>query len=205
MSEKEKEKRRESVLESWSCIIRLQMRLIQILVLTLIINDITGFININVNAGKGRLINDQISTDTKSPSHRILKSIPSADINNDFENPSTFETAKRQLSRLFNSNVGSLNMSKTERFLRIFFGWTLLIIAKSAALASPLYFRALVNQGKIIDNSIKGVITLDAVIQNSAIGLIIGYGSAKVSSGFIQLICELILSSATVSAAGYNE
>ena len=61
----------------------------------------------------------------------------------------------------------------------------------------------LVNQGKLVDNSValSGSITLDSVIQSSAIGLIIGYGSAKLTSGFVQLICELVLSSATVSAA----
>lgn len=117
--------------------------------------------------------------------------------------PTTMETAKLQLLRLLDKNVGSLGMSRKERFLRITVGWSLLLAAKSAALASPLYFRALVNQGKLVDSTIplSGLLSIDAAIQSSAIGLIIGYGSAKLASGFVQLICELILSSATVSAA----
>lgn len=117
--------------------------------------------------------------------------------------PTTMETARLQLLRLLDKNVGSLGMSRKERFLRITVGWSLLLAAKSAALASPLYFRALVNQGKLVDSTIplSGLLSIDAAIQSSAIGLIIGYGSAKLASGFVQLICELILSSATVSAA----
>ena len=117
--------------------------------------------------------------------------------------PGTMETAKIQLSRLFDRNIGSLKMSRKERFARIIVGWTLLLTAKSIALASPLFFRALVNEGKIVDGLVAttGPMTLDAVMQASALGLILGLGTAKLAAGFVQLICELILSSATVSAA----
>ena len=117
--------------------------------------------------------------------------------------PGTMETAKIQLSRLFDRNIGSLKMTRKERFARIIVGWSLLLIAKSIALASPLFFRALVNEGKIVDGLVAttGPMSLDAVMQASALGLILGLGSAKLAAGFVQLICELILSSATVSAA----
>jgi len=117
--------------------------------------------------------------------------------------PETMETARLQLSRLFDRNVGSLKMSRTERYARIIVGWSLLLTAKSIALASPLFFRSLVNKGKVVDGLIAahGPMALDTLLQASALGLILGYGSAKLAAGFVQLVCELILSSATVSAA----
>ena len=117
--------------------------------------------------------------------------------------PETLETAQMQLRRLFDRNVGSLNMSRTERFVRIVVGWSLLLTAKSIALASPLFFRSLVNKGKVVYGLIAahGPMALDTLLQASAMGLILGYGSAKLAAGFVQLVCELILSSATVSAA----
>ena len=65
-------------------------------------------------------------------------------------------------------------MTRKERFARIIVGWSLLLIAKSIALASPLFFRALVNEGKIVDGLVAttGPMSLDAVMQASALGLI---------------------------------
>ena len=177
----------------------------------MIMTCITGFIK--GNTGNSRIFKAPLFKD-ENPSGNIAQFIRTPAItsisasSNDEKDypdnlPTTMETAKLQLGRLLDNNIGSLCMSRKERFLRIIVGWTLLLAAKSAALASPLYFRALVNQGKLVDNTVtaSGLLTLDAAIQSSAIGLIIGYGSAKLTSGFVQLICELILSSATVSAA----
>lgn len=184
--------------------------LMSIFRLLLLITVISGFNN--GNAGKSRPFNGLQHIEEK-PSGNIAQILPTAistslssqkvDTNYPDNIPTTLETAKLQFLRLFDNNIGSLRMSKTERFLRISIGWSLLIIAKSAALASPLYFRALVNEGKLLDIKLSaaGSISLDAAVQSSAVGLIIGYGSAKLFSGLVQLICELILSSATVSAA----
>eukprot|EP00596_Hydrurales_sp_CCMP1899_P007401 CAMPEP_0119046442 /NCGR_PEP_ID=MMETSP1177-20130426/46617_1 /TAXON_ID=2985 /ORGANISM="Ochromonas sp, Strain CCMP1899" /LENGTH=186 /DNA_ID=CAMNT_0007019595 /DNA_START=87 /DNA_END=644 /DNA_ORIENTATION=+ len=182
--------------------------LMSIFYLLLLITVISGFNN--GNAGKSRTFNGIQLSEEKPPGNiaRILPTVISTSLSSQKDDknypdniPTTLETAKLQFLRLFDNNVGSLGMSKTERFLRISIGWSLLIIAKSAALASPLYFRALVNEGKLLDNRLTaaGSISLDAAVQSSAVGLIIGYGSAKLFSGLVQLICELILSSATVS------
>lgn len=177
----------------------------------LIVTSITGLINGNI--GIRGMLKSQIFQDEKhvgniaqfirTPASTSISTSSNDDKNYPDNLPTTMETAKLQLFRLMDNNVGSLNMSRRERFIRITVGWSLLLAAKSANLASPLYFRSLVNQGKLLDNSLalSSSLTLDAVIQSSAIGLIIGYGSAKLTSGFVQLICELILSSATVSAA----
>jgi hypothetical protein len=175
-----------------------------------LVTSITGFSY--GNTGK-YLFNSQVFVDEKpigsiaqfvrTPTTTSLSAARNDEKNYPDNLPTTMETARLQLLRLLDKNVGSLRMSRRERFLRITVGWSLLLAAKSAALASPLYFRALVNQGKLVDSTVplSGLISIDAAIQSSAVGLIIGYGSAKLASGFVQLICELILSSATVSAA----
>ena len=177
----------------------------------LLVTSITGFINGNMGIRgilKSQMFQDEkpvgnIAQFIRTPASTSISASSNEEKNHPDNLPTTMETAKLQLFRLMDHNVGSLNMSRRERFLRITVGWSLLLAAKSANLASPLYFRSLVNQGKLVDNSValSGSITLDSVIQSSAIGLIIGYGSAKLTSGFVQLICELVLSSATVSAA----
>ena len=177
----------------------------------LLVTCITGFSYGNTgirSALTGQIFQEEkqvtnIAQFIRTPASTSISASSNDDKNYPDNLPTTMETAKLQLFRLLDKNVGSLNMSRRERFLRISVGWSLLLAAKSAALASPLYFRALVNQGKLVDNSLAatGILTIDAAIQTSAIGLIIGYGSAKLTSGFVQLICELILSSATVSAA----
>ena len=165
------------------------------------------------NTGIARLFNNpafveekatgNIAQFVRTPASTGLSAARSGETNYPDNLPTTMETAKLQLSRLMDKNIGSLKMSRRERFLRIFVGWSLLLAAKCAALASPLYFRSLVNQGKLVDDilSTSKALSLDAAIQSSALGLIIGYGSARLTSGFVQLTCELILSSATVSAA----
>lgn len=182
-----------------------------ILLFLLLLTTITGFSNGIFS--KGRMFSNpqfaeektlgNIAQFVRAPSPTSLSGARNDEKDYPDNLPTTMETAKLQMLRLLDRNIGSLRMSRTERFLRITVGWSLLLAAKSAALASPLYFRSLVNHGKLVDNGVaaSGAISLDAAVQSSAIGLIIGYGSAKIASGFVQLICELILSSATVSAA----
>ena len=106
-------------------------------------------------------------------------------------------------------------MSRNERIFRIVLSWSLLIFAKSVALASPLYFRSLVERAAVIDKSliiaqtanVKRSLFLDfergyeSLVLASALGLMIGYGATRLASGFIQLTSELILSPVTTTVA----
>lgn len=138
--------------------------------------------------------------------------------------PTTGETAMLQYGRLFSSSsdvessasIGGIrSMSRNERLFRIILSWTLLILAKSVALASPLYFRSLIERAAVIDkslimtqsSSLKRSLFLDvergfeSLVQASALGLMIGYGATRLASGFIQLTSELILSPVTTTVA----
>ena len=105
--------------------------------------------------------------------------------------PSTAETARLQLNRLFEPKMGT--MSRTERISRVFSSWIFLFLAKSIALASPMYFRALVDRFSDVK-----IATRDEILGLSTLGLIAGYGGSKLASGLVQFLCDNILSPATI-------
>ena len=115
---------------------------------------------------------------------------------------STSQTALRQFARLF-SRSGSDSMPFWERIARIITSWTLLFLSKSLLLASPLYFRKLIEMG----NQLGALSTADKassalpVLLASATGLVVGFGASRVTAGLVQLVSELLLSPATTVCA----
>jgi hypothetical protein len=162
------------------------------------------------------------------PSSSFCNNAPS-----DVESPSTLETALLQYGRLFakNKDISTLvtssrvleaknikSMSRNERIIRIILSWSLLIIAKSVALASPLYFKSLIERAEFLSKSDFVMPTsnagdkttivfyclkhgVDSLIHASALGLMIGYGATRLASGFIQLTSEVLLSPVTTTVA----
>ena len=162
------------------------------------------------------------------PSSSVCNNAPS-----DVESPSTLETALLQYGRLFakNKDISTLlttsrvleaknikSMSRNERIIRIILSWSLLIIAKSVALASPLYFKSLIERAEFLGKSDFVMPTsnagdkktivfyclkhgVDSLIHASALGLMIGYGATRLASGFIQLTSEVLLSPVTTTVA----
>jgi len=120
--------------------------------------------------------------------------------------PTTLQTATGQLGRLFRPPPPGKQqyqvMPFAERIARIVVSWTLLFAAKSLLLASPLYFRKLIETGsQFVDLQESSLPT--TLVAASALGLIAGYGGSRLAAGVIQLISELILSPATtISAEG---
>eukprot|EP01041_Mallomonas_annulata_P003912 gene3912-7801_t len=111
------------------------------------------------------------------------------------ELPSSWETATRQFGRLFQLKSGS--MKRSERIQRIVVSLLFLALSKSIVLASPLFFRALIDKDfHQYFSSTKALYT-----HMSIMGLVLGLGLSKISSGIVQLTSELILSPATTSAA----
>jgi len=113
----------------------------------------------------------------------------------------TINTALLQYGRLIGTNGELEVMSRTERLVRIIISWTLLLLAKSISLASPLFFKKLIEAGSLADESLKTSGSIASLIQTSALGLIIGYGSFKIAAGFVQLVSELILNPVTTFVA----
>lgn len=162
------------------------------------------------------------------PSSGVCNSVPS-----DVEPPSTLETALLQYGRLFAQNKDTStyatpirvpegknikSMSRNERVIRIILSWALLIFAKSVALASPLYFKSLIERAEFLGKSNflmptinagdkKNIVFyclkhgVDSLIHASALGLMIGYGATRLASGFIQLTSEVLLSPVTTTVA----
>ena len=157
--------------------------------------------------------------------------------NDAVEPPSTLETALLQYARLFSQNRDTAEyatrvlegknmmpirtMSRNERIVRIVLSWSLLIFAKSVALASPLYFKSLIERAEFLGKSDFVMPTIsaldaldkknrilhclkygvDSLIHASALGLMIGYGATRLASGFIQLTSEVLLSPVTTTVA----
>lgn len=150
------------------------------------------------------------------------------------EPPSTLETALLQYGRLFSQNRDTSEystrvqegknimpiraMSRNERIIRIVLSWSLLIFAKSVALASPLYFKSLIERAEFLGKSDFVMPTIsafdkknrilyclkygvDSLIHASALGLMIGYGATRLAAGFIQLTSEVLLSPVTTTVA----
>lgn len=105
-------------------------------------------------------------------------------------------------------------MARWERILRILISWILLVLAKSIALASPLFFRSLIEKAAFLDKSMPVgsfnekqsisqaiELSIQSLMQVSALGLMIGYGATKLASGFVQLTSELILSPVTTTVS----
>jgi len=113
----------------------------------------------------------------------------------------TINTALLQYGRLVGTHNEHEVMSRTERLIRIIISWTLLLFAKSISLASPLFFKKLIEAGSLADESLKTSGSITSMIQTSALGLIIGYGSFKIAAGFVQLLSELILNPVTTFVA----
>lgn len=94
-------------------------------------------------------------------------------------------------------------MSFWERIARIITSWTLLFLSKSLLLASPLYFRKLIEMG----NQLGALSTAEKaspalpVLLASAAGLVVGFGASRVTAGLVQLVSELLLSPATTVCA----
>lgn len=88
-------------------------------------------------------------------------------------------------------------MSRSERIVRIFVSLALLALSKSVALASPLFFRSLIET----DLNLKSVTNFIFNLKISILGLVLGLGISKVSACFIHFISEMILAPATTSAA----
>ena len=107
--------------------------------------------------------------------------------------PTTAETAKIQWGRLFDTNG---DMKQVEKVIRVMTSWTLLISAKASALASPMYFRSLVNMF-----TTASALSVEQVLGLSGMGMIIGYGASRFISAIIQFFCELVLSPVTTSAS----
>lgn len=106
-------------------------------------------------------------------------------------------TAFSQYNRFFHGTDDNDEMSRTERVVRIIFSSFLLIGAKFVSLATPLYLCGLIEKGIESDLSTGSPESIKFMIQTSAIGLMIGYGTSRIASGFILLISELILGPAT--------
>ena len=133
------------------------------------------------------------------PGQRLASLVRST--NDKAEIPSSWLTAKFQFNRLFQRDSNrKVTMTRKERVFRIALSLSLLAISKTVALASPLFFRAIVDSKLSVDES------YDILIAKfSMIGLIFGLGVSRVASGVIQLISELILSPATISAAEVHD
>lgn len=115
----------------------------------------------------------------------------------------TMQTALRQLGRLFtpSSNVTVYQtMPFYERIIRITVSWTMLLAAKSLLLVSPLYFRKLIETGSQFSELYQSNAPT-TLVTASAMGLMIGYGSSRLTAGIVQLVSELTLSRATTICA----
>lgn len=114
---------------------------------------------------------------------------------------STLQTAVNQYKRLFQTGDEYDSMGRRQRLARIISSWVFLIIAKSIALASPLYFKALIEKGATADKELASLGVVGYSLQYSAMGLILGYGAMKLASGFVQYVGEIMLSAASTQVS----
>ena len=115
------------------------------------------------------------------------------------ECPSTTETAKRQIMRLFvpTDPGDSSAMRRSERILRIAVSWILLIISKVLLLSTSVYIKALIE--KSAHNKVNRGFKMGAMY--STFGLFVGVGGGRMVAGLVQLLCDLILSPSINSAS----
>ena len=86
--------------------------------------------------------------------------------------------------------------TRSNRIIRILLSWSLLVVSKIISLDAPFRFRSLVELYQDYNNEYYDFNEI-ILLQSAALGLIIGYGSSKIISGFFQLLSELVLSPAT--------
>lgn len=114
--------------------------------------------------------------------------------------PSTYQTAVNQIQRLFVPDDPSdqESMSRVERIGRIAVGWILLIVSKAILLSGSVYLKMLIEKSAMHS-------TRDRSMQQGALsstfGLFVGVGMSRIVSGLVGLVCDLILSPATNTAA----
>eukprot|EP01031_Cornospumella_fuschlensis_P028562 gene28562-34476_t len=114
---------------------------------------------------------------------------------------STLQTAVNQYKRLFQSGDEYDTMGRGQRLARIMCSWVFLVIAKSIALASPLYFKSLIEKGATADKELAAIGVIGHSLQYSAMGLILGYGAMKLASGLVQYVGEIILSATSTQVS----
>lgn len=105
----------------------------------------------------------------------------------------TLSTSLRQLNRLFQAQL----TNKWNSGIRIIFGWMSLVIAKALIMASPLFFKELINTSKDVDKTNIS----SAIFANSMLGLILGFGLSKFASGLVQYFGDIIVHPLTISAS----
>jgi hypothetical protein len=89
-----------------------------------------------------------------------------------------------------------------EKWVRVALSWSLLVASKSAAISAPLYFKQIVQKAVLADASILASGSVSSSIQLTALGLMLGYATTRVSSGFILLVSDLLLAPVIVDVAG---
>ena len=159
----------------------------------------TNTINTNTNTTNNNTTNSNTSNNN---TNSILNSTVKTPIKSLIKNTrnvklSTWSTAILQLQQLVApSSSSSSSSSRLTRVLRIILSWSLLVVSKIISLDAPFRFRSLVELYQDYNNEYYDYNDV-ILLQSAALGLIVGYGSSKIVSGFFQLISELVLSPAT--------